>query len=206
MKPAPAGFRRLIRAHNVHAITMAALSLVAAVVAWNLAYFFFVLILLGLTTAVRGDEGPTIPPWILASALVCAGLLLVWGLLDRWRHRYAPLSDREIVGLHVFTDFALLPVRLTLAIWGNVGAVVWLEQDGSRRAWALLEAISAAGKAPRSALSLVESDASALQRQLRALQMLACVELHAGRGDWYYSVRGNAYEAFEGRLAGQKES
>ena len=133
---------------------MAALSLVAAVVAWNLAYFFFVLILLGLLWLSQQRRGPHTHPrpgsW---RALRCARVFSLVRADSIGDNRHALLSDREIVGLHVFTQFALLPVRLTLAIWGNVGAVVWLEQDGSRRAWALLEAISAAGKAPRSALS-----------------------------------------------------
>jgi hypothetical protein len=206
MRAAPAEFRRRIRAHNFHAIIMAGLSLVAAVAVWNLAYFFFVLILLGLTTAVRGDEGPAIPPWIAVAALAGAGGVLVWGLVDRWLHRYSGLSDRAIVGPHVVADVALLPVRLTLAIWGNLGAILVMGRGGARRAWDLLAAISAAGKAPLGSLTLVERDAVALHRQLRALQLLACVELHAGREDWYYTVRGNLGDALKRRLAAPESS
>ncbi len=199
---APAEFRRRVLAHNVHAVVMSALSLVAAVAIWNVAYFFFVLILLGLNTAVRGDEGPMIPLWIYVAALGCAGFLLVWGLIDGWLRRYARLTDRAIVGAHLVEDFALLPVRLTFAIWGNFGAVLWLGPDGVRRSWELLAAISVVGKAPLSSLTLIERDVGALHRQLGALQMLGCIDLHAGREDWYYTVRGNLDEPLKRRLAG----
>ncbi len=185
---------------------MTVLSLAGAIVVWNMAYFFFVLILLGLTTAVRGDEGPAIPPWIAVAALVGAAGLLVWGLIDRWLHRYERLNDRAIIGPHVLADIALLPVRLTLAIWGNLGAILVLGRGGVRRSWELLSAISSAGKAPLSSLTLVERDPVTLHRQLRTLQMLGCINLNAGREDWYYTVRGELDGKLKRRLAGLETS
>ncbi len=202
----PKEFRRLFLSHNVHAVTMAALSFFGAVVLWNLAYFFFVLILLGLTTAVRGDEGPTIPNWIAASAMGGAGVLLVWGLVDHWANRFVHLKDRPIVGWHVGADFALLPVRLTLAVMGNLGAFLWMGHERIARAWELLIAIAEAKRAPLSSLRLVENDPRELHFLLRALQMTGCIELHAGKQDWFYTVRSSVVEALQRKLAGRGES
>ncbi len=202
----PREFRRLFVAHNVQAVTMAVLSFAGAVVLWNVAYFFFVLILLGLTTAVRGDEGPTIPHWIAVSALGGAGFLLAWGLVDHWVNRFIRLKDRSIVGWHVGADVILLPVRLTLAVMGNLGALLWMGRDREARAWELLVAISAARQAALSSLRLIENDPRELHFLLRALQMTGCIELHAGKQNWYYTVRSSVDEALQRRLAGREDS
>ncbi len=180
---------------------MAGLSLLGALVVWNLAYFFFVLILLGLTTAVRGDEGPYVPVWIAAAAGGLAAGLLVWGIVDHWLHRFVRLSDRSIIGPHLVTDFALLPVRMTFAVWGNLGAVLSLEGDMVRRAWELLGAISGAKRARLTSLTLIEPNVGQLHRLLRALQMTDCIDLHAGEEDWYYTVRGNLDKSLQRKLA-----
>lgn len=179
---------------------MAGVSLAAAVLLWNLAYFFFVLILLGLTTAALGDVG--MPRWIPASALALAIALLAWGLLDAWARRFEPVTDRHIIGWHLFGDFVLLPVRVTLAVWGNLSAMRWLNREEIERAWALLHEIRDRGKAQVSALSLVEPDANRLFRLLTALQLTQLIDLHKGEQDWFYTVRGDQAESLQRMLAG----
>lgn len=186
---APAAFRRELRAHNRHAVLLALGSLALALLAWNLAYFFFVLILLGLTTAARGDFGSHIPPWIPASAGGLALILLIWGVLDAYRRRFAPPPDRAILGWHLLGDFLLLPVRLTFAVWGNLDAVRRLDSTALDRAWELLLTIHRAGRANAGALALVEPDPPRLHRLLSTLQFLGYIDLHRGEREWFYAVR-----------------
>jgi hypothetical protein len=188
MNAAPPAFRSELRAHNRHAIGAGLISLVGAILAWNLAYFFFVLILLGLVTAAKGDFGPATPRWIPGTALALAIGLLLWGVVDAVRRRFAPPSDRAIIGWHLIPDFLLLPVRVTFAIWGNFTAVRRLSPHEIDRAWELLVAIHRAGNAPISTLTVIEPDFSTLHRLLGTLQMLGFIDLHKGEQDWFYAV------------------
>lgn len=188
MTPAPESFRAELRSHNRHAAGAAVLSLLAAVLAWNLAYFFFVLILLGFVTADRGDFGPEMPRWIPETAFVLAGALFVWGVVDAARRRFATASDRPVIGWHLIGDFLLLPVRLTFAIWGNFSAIRRLDDAGLAHAWELLTEIHRLGQAKLSALALVEPDSARLHRLLSTLQLLGYIDLHRGEQDWFYAV------------------
>ncbi len=188
---APAWLRAQLRSHNRHALWLAILSLAAAVLTWNLAYFFFVLILLGAVTSVQGDRGPQIPAWIPGAAFVLAIGLFVWGVVDHLRGRYAGVSDRAIIGWHLLADFLLLPVRLTFAAWGNFRAIRQLNDDEISRAWELLVLIQQHGKARLSALTLVEPDSGRLFRLLNTLQLIDLIDLHRGEGDWFYAMRSN---------------
>jgi hypothetical protein len=186
---APGWLRAQIRAHNRHARWLAVLSLGAAAVAWGTAYFFFTLILLGVETSIHGDRGPQVPAWISAAALGLAAALLLWGFVDHLHRRYQGVSDRPIIGWHLFADFLLLPVRLTFAVWGNFSAVRRLDSEEIQRAWNLLSRIQRDGKSRLSALTLVEPDPNRLFRLLGTLQMLELVDLHRGDEDWFYTVR-----------------
>jgi hypothetical protein len=199
---APGQFRRDLRVHNLHAIAMSVLSLLAAIIVWNLAYFFFVLILLGLVTAARGDIGAEIPPWIPGTAGILAGLLFLWGILDHLRRRFAGLDDRPIIGWHLGGDIFLLPVRLTLAIGGNLSAVRWLSPEEQDRAWELLTTIHRAGKTRVSALTVVEADPARLHRFLSALQLAGYIDLHRGEEDWFYTVRSTKEPQLRGLMTG----
>ncbi|MDD5200291.1 MAG: hypothetical protein PHC88_10880 [Terrimicrobiaceae bacterium] len=188
MNAAPRAFRSELRAHNLHAAAIAILSLVAAILAWNLAYFFYVLILLGLVTSARGDFDPEIPAWIPGTAFALAGALLVWGIVDAIRHRFASPPDRPIIGWHLFGDFLLLPARLTFSIWGNFAAIRRLDDADLDRAWELLVTIHDTGQARLSALTLVEPDSARLHRLLGTLQLLGYIDLHRTDRDWFYAV------------------
>jgi len=188
MNPAPESFRAELRSHNRHAAGAAVLSLLAAVLAWNLAYFFFVLILLGLVTFDRGDFGPDMPPWIPATAAALAIVLFVWGVADAIQRRFQTTSDRPIIGWHLIPDFLLLPVRLTFAIWGNFHAIRRLDEASIAEAWELLLAVHQAGQARLGALAMIEPDPARLHRLLTTLQMLGYIDLHRGEQDWFYSV------------------
>jgi hypothetical protein len=188
MNAAPAWLRAQVRWHNIHAVSLALLSLATAALAWILAYFFFTLILLGLVTADRGDFGPQIPWWISGTGMACTAVLLIWGVIDHARHRYDGPSDRAVIGWHLFGEFLLLPVRLTFAIWGNLTAIRRLNDEELARAWELLGTIQRHGKTHLSALTLIEPDVDRLYRLLTTLQMLGLIDLHRGEGDWFYTV------------------
>ncbi len=188
MSRAPGAFRAELRSHNRHAAGIAIVSLFAAVIAWNLAYFFFTLILLGLVTSVRGDFGPDTPRWIPGTALALAATLLFWGVIDAHRRRFATASDRPIIGWHLVPDFLLLPVRITFAIGGNFSAIRPLTDAELDHAWELLTSIHRAGQAKIGTLRVVEPDPARLHRLLSTLQLLRYVDLHPGADDWFYSV------------------
>jgi hypothetical protein len=178
-----------IRAHNRAAAWLAVVSFVSGIALWGLAYFFFVLILLGLVTAVRGDQGPEIPRWIPETAFGLAVILLVWGMADHLRNRYTRLTDRPIIGWHLIRDFLLLPVRLTFGSFANLAAIRRLDATELGRAWELLLAIQQKGKLPVSALGLVESDERRRVRLVTALQLCGIIDLHHVEEDWFYTVR-----------------
>jgi hypothetical protein len=191
---ATAWLRVRLRAHNRHAIGLALLALASAVLIWNLVYFFFVFLLLGFLAATRGDIGPLTPEWIPHLAFVLLVLLLLWGVRDQFRHRYEGVSDRPIIGWHVFADFLLLPVRLTFAIWGNISAFRRLSDAELFRAWELLSAVRGNGKGHLNSLTLIEPDTDKLYRLITTLQMLDLIDLHRGEGDWFYTVRSTRQE------------
>lgn len=197
---APAAFRRELRAHNRHAMLLALGAFALALLAWNLAYFFFVLILLGLTTAVRGDFGAEIPAWIPGSAAALAVVVLVWGSVDMIRRQFNPVPDRPIVGWHLFGEFLLLPVRLTFGVMGNLGAIRRLDASALDRAWELLVAIHGAGRAQTHTLTLIEPDQIRLHRLLSTLQLLGYIDLHRGEREWFYAVRSPREPELHARL------
>ncbi len=182
-----------LRSHNRHAAGLALLSLASALLAWNLAYFFFVLVLLGFHTAIHGGIGAERPAYVSVSGLGITLVLLVWGWVDQTRHRYDGVSDRSIVGWHLLGDILLLPVRLTYAIWGNLSAIRRLSDADLARAWELLSVIHCSGKGHLHALALVEPDTDRLYELITTLQMLDLVDLHRGEESWFYTVRSTQF-------------
>lgn len=185
---APAAFCAELRSHNRHAVAVAVLSFFGAILAWNLAYFFFNFTALGFLSAIHGDFGPEKPAWISRAALALAVVLFFWGAIDAFRHRFVTASDRQVIGWHLIPDILLLPVRLTFAVWGNFSAVRRLSPEELDRAWELLVAIHQSGRAKLSALRPVEPDPGRLHRLLGTLQILDYVNRHRGKDDWFYTV------------------
>jgi hypothetical protein len=181
--------RGRLRAHNRAAAWLAIVSFVSGIALWGLAYFFFVLILLGLVTAAKGDQGPEIPRWIPETAFGLAVILLVWGMGDHFRNRYTRLTDRPIIGWHLFRDFLLLPVRLTFGSFANLGAIRRLDAGELERAWELLLMIQERGKVSVSTLGLIESDDRRRLRLVSALQLCGIIDLHHVEEDWFYTLR-----------------
>ena len=194
MSPTPKAFLRLLSRHNRHVIWMALVCLLGALLVWQLIVFFFILILLGLTTAVLGDWGGSIPLWIYASAIALAAILLVWGCLDQWLRRYTPIVDRSIIGWHVLGDALLMPVRITFGIWGNLGALILFNGRQKLHAWTVIQAMSRAGKVQAHALGQLDSNPQRLEKSLRALQLLDLIARYQGDDDAYYLINHQAAE------------
>ncbi len=186
--PGPAALRREMRAHNRHALLLAAISALAAALAWALAWFLFVLILLGLVTSARGDFCAEMPRWIPATATGLAAALLGWGFADAWHRRHAPPPERPIIGWHLFADFLLLPARLTMSIGGNLAAIRPVREDDPARAWNLLAGIHDLGRAPLPGLAQIEPDAARRDHLLGLLQLLGYIDLHRGEEGWFHAV------------------
>lgn len=199
-----AWLRARLRSHNRHAVGFALLATAAAALAWGLFWAFFMLLLLGFSTAIRGDIGAGIPPWALTTAAALLVLLFVWGLLDQLRQRYASASDRLVIGWHLLPDFLLLPARLTFAVWGNFSAVRRLSETELDRAWDLLTSIRQHGKGYLRTLTLIEPDTGRLFKLITTLQMLDLIDLHRGEGDWFYTVRSTRLDDI-GRLLPWRE-
>ncbi|MGH8047951.1 MAG: hypothetical protein ACREKL_11960 [Chthoniobacterales bacterium] len=196
--------RARLRSHNRHAVGLALVSICAAVLAWCIAWAFFMLLLLGFATSIRGDIGTGSPPWAVGAISAIMALLFGWGLLDQMRHRFSGASDRQVIGWHLLPEFLLLPARLTFAIWGNFSAFRRLNDEELGRAWELLVTIRRNGKTHLRSLALLEPDADLLYRLVTALQMLDLIDLHRGEGDWFYTVRSTEFEQI-GKLLGWQE-
>jgi hypothetical protein len=182
--------RRRLRSHNRHAFGLGLLSICAAALAWVIVWSFFMMILLGSTTVIRGgDIGVGTPIWAVVTVSSIMVFLFAWGLLDQYRHRFSGVSDRQVVGWHLIPDFLLLPARITFAIWGNFSAFRWLNNDELERAWEILVTIRRNGKGHLRSLALLEPDANLLFRLITTLQILDLIDLHRGEGDWFYTVR-----------------
>lgn len=188
MSTPPKAFLRLLAQHNWHATWMAIACLVGALIIWQLIVFFLILILLGLTTAVRGDWGGEVPSWIYVVAVGLAAVLFIWGSVDQWLRRFTPASDRAIIGWHVLGDALLMPVRITFGIWGNLGALILLNPTQKAHAWTVLQAMNRVGKVQTHALGQLDANTHRLERSLRTLQMLDLINHYQGEQDAYYLV------------------
>lgn len=167
------------------------LSVLGAAILWIAAYFFFTLILLGLTTAATGDWDNAMPSWVPKSAGGIVIVLFVIGLIERRVNRYAPLRDRPIIGWHVIPELLLLPVKLTFASVDNLRALRFPNARETGRAWDLLCHIRKAGAARMGSLALVEPHPARLMRRLELLQLVGFIDLHHGEDDWFFTIRGN---------------
>lgn len=188
MNAPPRAFQQLLTRHNWHAFWMSLVCLLGALILWQVIGFFLYLILLGLTTAVHGDWGDEVPRWIPITAIGSTLVLFIWGSVDEWLRRYAPTSDRAIIGWHVIADALLMPVRVTFGIWGNLGAMVFLSREQKFHVWTVLKAMNRVGKIQAHALGQLDTDPARLQQSLQVLQLLDLVSRYQVDHDAYYLV------------------
>lgn len=214
--PMPALRRHLAR-HNARALGLAAGALVGAALLWGgLGFTAYWLALLGATIR-RGTDperftevydardlvGPGFAAALAAGALGLLGL----AVLGRRRGWSDALRERRFHLFWIVAELLLLAPNLTLAIWGNLRAVVWLRGRELTLAWHLLQAVGeheTRGERLPLARAGAELDARDTERGLdRALFALQLAELVSLRSDpdegWFLTLAGEQARALVAR-------
>ncbi|MFZ4598987.1 MAG: hypothetical protein ACOYNN_10105 [Terrimicrobiaceae bacterium] len=197
----PWEFRERIRRHNLHAVTMAILSLIGAWLTWLLAYGLVVGLVMGFLTVVDGqavllgEKLLGLPWWIHPGALLLAAILLGWAALDERVKRYKPVDDRPVIGWHIFPDIVLTPARMTFGIWNHMTAVIRLSAEEKLEAFDLLRHICAEGKCSESSLGAFFPNLPRLRKILTALQLVGWIDLHRSDDEGFYLVRSDELES-----------
>lgn len=196
MNEMPVAFRQRISSHNRHCWVAAALSLLGASLLWMLYGAIFTAAVLTFETVRTGDSGVLTPPeWFVPAGGGIVAFLFAWALLDRWAHRHTPTTDRSVIGLHLLREVALMPARMTLAVWDYLTSQVRLSHREQEQAWHLLETIAEMQRAPRSGLTYHVPEPDKLSKLLLALQLTDWIDLHKGDEDWFYTVRGDQIDS-----------
>ncbi len=213
MNDMPRAFQARFATHNLNCWLAALLSLLGAAAVWILVGTFLAALAFLIDTVIRGESGlvtfqfdeiaeqsagairnlsvAVAPRWLVpAGAAIGAGLFL-WAVVDRWHRRFRPVTDRPIIGWHLFGEILLLPARMVLGIWDHLTARVRLSTAEREEAWRLLQIIHERGRSPRTELAADVSDPRMLDRLLDALQVTGWIDLHRGDDDWFYLIRGD---------------
>lgn len=202
-----AEFDRRISSHNWHAVLAAFLSFLGACVGWVVGYGFFVGFVLGVATVISGQEVilgeklMSLPGWLNVVAAGLAAGLMTWAMLDHWASRFRPVSDRAVIGWHIFWDILLLPARLSIGVLDQLGGMVRLDSSEREEAVAVLRHIAESHPCERHSLGAFFPDQARLRREILALQLLGWVDLLEGEKDWIYIVRSTEQEEVDEVLA-----
>lgn len=185
----PRELRKMLQAHNFAVLLASLLSLCAAVGFWLLLYYLGLGAVLAAKTFVQGDAATapaTYGLWYSAALLLT--LLAAFG----WRFFHPPgkLHDRSIIGWHVLPEILLLPASLILAVTDNLSAYRKIQALRLRTAWELLREMLERGKLQRRKLPQLGIDENLLEQALLDLQYVGLIDLHEGREEWFYRIRG----------------
>lgn len=192
---APAVFEHSIKEHNKYCWISAFSSWLGAFVAWLVFTGVYVALSLVFENLRTGDASLTeAPRWLLPLGGGVAFVMLVVASVLRWRQRYQPVSDRAIIGWHLFADVLLLPARLTFAIWDHIGLRVNLTDGEKQDAWFLLQAISRKKRVPTLEIGQEYADRNQLPKLLMALQLTGWIDTQKGEKDWFYYVPSDRQE------------
>jgi hypothetical protein len=175
--------------HNRSCWVAAILSVFGAALAWLFFFAIFTGAVLLFETVRTNSTELMRPPWWYWIAAACgAAVLLTWGAVNRWRHRYRLPPDRPIIGWHLFPEFLLLPPRMTFAIWDHIAARVPLGAYDRVEAWQLLQSIYRYKRAELWQLAQEVADDRRRNHLLQALQLTGWIDLHRGEETWFYRV------------------
>lgn len=197
----PQAFLDRIHEHNRLALIVAGFCLFGAWVGWMLAYGMALAVVSIFLIAIHGptallDERLTKFPWWIHPAIgTAAAALLLLAAWDQMRRRYRPERERPIIGLHILSDIALAPARLTFGIWDHLLAMICLGRESQREAFALLRLIYEERKCWRSSLGTQFIHPEHLPRLLAALQLAGLIDLHHGENDFFYIIPSNERDA-----------
>lgn len=191
----PPTFGRRVRRHNRHALLGATFSLLGAFFLWAVFYGIGVGITLGLLTIVQGQrviEGETLlrlPWWLPGTFGVFFIGSLVWQALEARHLAGRPTPERPIIGWHLARDFLLLPAKLTFAVAGNLGSILWLGSREIDEALGVLDRMESTGKVPFSTPGAWFSSLGRMRQCFQSLQLLGWVDFHPAEPEPFYLIR-----------------
>ncbi len=122
---------------SFHAVLAAVMALFGAWICWLALYGLLWMVTMFSLNASKGLE-TTWPQWLNPLILALFACLLAAAAISRAKRRYRGPDDRAIIGFHTITDFALLPARLTLAVWDHWEARIRLSREELHASWELL--------------------------------------------------------------------
>lgn len=185
----PRELRAILRSHNATVLIASVLSLLAAIAVWVLIYHLGLGASLAGRTFVQGDQAvapATYRLWFSAALLLTLTGTFAW----RFFHPPGQLRDRPIIGWHVIPEILLLPASLILAVTDNLAAYRKVKPERLGAAWELLERMLDRGKLLRRNLPQLGINPRLLEEALMDLQYAGLIDLHEGREEWFYRIRG----------------
>ncbi len=207
MNDVPREFSVRIVEHNRSCWVAAVLSLLGAWLAWMLFFALYTGGVLVFETVRTGNTDIFNPPrWCWPAGGGAVAVLVLWGAVDRWTHRFSLPPDRPIIGWHLFREVLLIPARMTFAIWDQIDARITLSTREREDAWDLLQTIFAWKRAEATQLAQEFPDAKRLARMLTALQLAGWIDLHRGEESWFYRVLSDQEPLLKSLTAGEPES
>lgn len=196
MNDTPKEFLDRVRSHNFHAVLAAVMALFGAWICWLVLYGLLWMVTMFSLNASKGLE-TTWPQWLNPLILALFTCLIMAAAISRAKRRYRGPDDRAIIGFHTITDFALLPARLTLAVWDHWEARIRLSREELHASWELLQEIGSRSKLPAHQLALVVPDPQLLEKILPALQYTGWVDMHQSKDDgFFYKLRSDQMDNF----------
>jgi hypothetical protein len=178
-----AALRRRFFQHNLHVLTVAAFSLLAALALWGILYVVAAWLTVLCVTVVTGiDQREAAMPPAFNRVFALSALLL---LIAAWTRRAARPNDapRDARSFdeHVL-DFVLVTPAITLAIWSNLSAWLAFDALGRRQAARLLFAVLQEKKLPLTITPVIIPDDVRRERAILGLMLIGVLELRQEDG------------------------
>lgn len=159
--------------HNRHVLGLTLLTAAAAVAFWTVLYFAMQWLLI-LALTIADPMNARLPPrFALLFATVAVALCALAWLAGRLDERARDSKSAAEIAL----EFLLVVPRTTLAVWGNLRALQFLDHHDLPLAQRVLDAIGRAGKLSAQQIPLEIPDPAARWKILLALQITGLVEM-----------------------------
>jgi hypothetical protein len=178
-----AALRRRFLRHNLHALTLAAFSLLAAVALWGILYIvaaWLTMLAITVYTGINQREA-AMPPAFNRVFALCALLLLMLAWMRRAARPNDAPRDSKSFDEH-FLDFVLVTPAITLAIWSNLSAWLAFSALGRRQAARLLFAVLQEKKLPMTATPVIIPDDARREKAILGLMLIGLIEMRQEDG------------------------
>jgi hypothetical protein len=181
-----AALRRRFFRHNLHALTLAAFSLLAAGALWGILYVVAAWLTVLSVTVVTGiNQREAAMPAAFGRVFAFGALLL---LALAWMRRAARPNDapRDSKSFDEhFLDFVLATPAITLAIWSNLSAWQGFSALGLRYAARLLFAVLQQKRLPLTITPVLIPDDALREKIILGLLIIGVLELRQEDGAAY---------------------